>query len=83
MRPLTRAQLLALPAATDLRTLGQAFGISEPVVRELRRQGRFEEMGMRINRLGLQYRVVTADILRVLGIDLPNETEHAGDPGHA
>jgi hypothetical protein len=78
MTPLTRAELLALPAATDLRTLGQAFGISEPVVRELRRQGRFEELGIRINRLGLQYRVVTADILRVLGIDPHAEAAETG-----
>lgn len=70
VEPMRREQLLALPAATDLRTLGRALGISEPVVRELRRQGRFDEMGIRINRLGLQYRVVTADILRVLGIEL-------------
>ena len=68
MKSLTREQLLALPAATDLRTLGRALGISEPVVRELRRRGRFEELGIRINRLGLQYRVVTADVLRFLGI---------------
>ncbi len=83
MTPLTRAELLALPAATDLRTLGQAFGISEPVVRELRRQGRFEEMGIRINRLGLQYRVVTADILRALGIDPRDEAAETVDPRHA
>ena len=83
MTPLTRAELLALPAATDLRTLGQAFGISEPVVRELRRQGRFEEMGIRINRLGLQYRVVTADILRVLGIEPGDGAGQATESGHA
>lgn len=67
--PMTRAQLLALPAATDLRTLGRAFGISEPVARERHRLGEWEKLGIRILRLGAQYRCVTADILRVLGID--------------
>lgn len=69
IQPLTRAQLLALPPATDIRTLALAFGISEPVARERNRLGEFQAMGIRINRLGAQYRVITADVLRVLGID--------------
>lgn len=69
MKPLTRAELLALPATTDLPTLGRAFGISEPVVRERHRRGDFADMGIRILRLGAKWRVVTADVLRVLGID--------------
>ena len=68
-RQLSRAELLALPAATDLRTLGQAFGISEPVARERHRQGEWEQLGIRVLRLGVQYRVVSADIWRVLGIE--------------
>jgi hypothetical protein len=76
MRPLTRAELLALPPATNVTTLGRAFGISEPVARERQRRGDFAAMGIRIVRLGAQYRVVTADILRVLGID--PETQAAG-----
>lgn len=72
--PSTREELLALPAATDIRALARAFGISEPVARERNRLGEFQAMGIRINRLGAQYRVVTADILRVLGIS-PGEAE--------
>jgi hypothetical protein len=68
VKPLTRAELLALPATTDLLTLGRAFGISEPVVRERHRRGDFEDMGIRIHRLGAKWRVVTADIWRVLGL---------------
>lgn len=68
-KQLSWAELLALPAATDLRTLGQAFGISEPVARERHRQGEWERLGIRVLRLGAQYRVVSADIWRVLGID--------------
>jgi hypothetical protein len=69
MKPLNREQLQALPPVTNLPTLGQAFGISEPVVRERHRQGEFERMGIRILRLGAQWRVVTADILHVLGVE--------------
>jgi hypothetical protein len=76
MKQLTRAELLALPPATNLPTLGRAFGISEPVARERQRRGDFAAIGIRILQLGAQYRVVTADILRVLGID--PETQAAG-----
>lgn len=69
VKPLSRAELLALPPATDLPTLGRAFGISEPVARERNLKGDWKALGIRVNRLGLQYRVVTADILRALGID--------------
>lgn len=75
---LTREQLIALPASIDLRTLGQAFGISEPVVRDLHRRGHFQDMGIRINRLGAQYRVVTADVLRALGIELVSPVPEGG-----
>lgn len=68
VKPLSRSELLALPPATDLPTLGRAFGISPPVARERHRCGEFAAMGIRINRLGAQYRVVTADILRALGV---------------
>jgi hypothetical protein len=68
MKPLTRTELLALPATTDLPTLGRAFGISEPVVRERHRLGEFDRMGIRVLRLGAKWRVVTADIWRVLGL---------------
>lgn len=83
MRPLTRAELLALPPATNLPTLGRAFGISEPVARERQRRGDFAAMGIRILRLGAQYRVVTADILRVLGIDAETQTAAPEPPGPA
>jgi hypothetical protein len=68
MTPLSRAELLALPPATNLATLGRAFGISEPVTRERHRRGEWGDMGIRVHRLGAQYRVVTADVLRVLGL---------------
>ena len=83
MKALTREELLNLPAATDLATLGKAFGISEPVVRERHRLGDFEELGIRIVRFGAQWRVITADILRVLGITPTTATADPVSPGPA
>jgi hypothetical protein len=80
VKPLTRAELLALPPATDLPTLGRAFGISEPVARERHRRKEWAAMGIRVFRLGQQWRVVTADIWRALGVDLDLMPEPVTDP---
>lgn len=69
VKPLTREGLLALPPVIDLRTLARALGVSEPVVREMRRRGKLEEMGIRVLTCGAQYRIPVADVLRVLGIN--------------
>lgn len=68
MKAMSREELLGLDAATNLATLARALGISEPVARERHRCGDFEAMGIRVVRLGAQWRVVTEDILRALGI---------------
>lgn len=68
MTPLTRAELLDLPPVINLVTLGKALGISEPVVRERARRGEFEALGIRVLRLGAQWRIPTADVLRLLGL---------------
>jgi hypothetical protein len=81
MKPLTRTELLALPATTDLPTLGRAFGISEPVVRERHRLGEFDRMGIRVLRLGAKWRVVTADIWRVLGLTTDEMSAVSRDTG--
>ena len=75
VKPLTRAELLALPPAIDLRTLARAFGVSEGVIRERQRQGELDRMGIRVLPFGAQYRIPTADVWRVLGI----EPEGRGD----
>jgi hypothetical protein len=80
MKPLSRAELLKLPPVTNLVMLGRAFGISEPVTRERRRRGEFERMGIRILQLGAQYRVITADVLRVLGVESGSLAAGAADP---
>jgi hypothetical protein len=70
-QPLSRAELLALPPAINLATLGRALGLSEPVVRERARRDEFAALGIRVLQLGAQYRALTADVLRFLGIEVP------------
>jgi hypothetical protein len=67
--PLSRAEILALPPAIDLPTLGRALGVSEPVIRERARRGELEPLGIKVVRLGVQYRVVTTSLWAFLGID--------------
>jgi len=74
-RQMTRQEVLALPPVVDLPTLGRALGLSEPVIRERARRGELEPIGIRVLRLGWQYRVPTEDILRVLGITRGAELE--------
>lgn len=72
VQPLTRAEVIKLAAdspVTTLPMLGRALGVSEPVIRQMARSGELDKLGIRCLRLGSQYRVPTADILRVLGID--------------
>jgi excisionase family DNA binding protein len=71
--PLSRTELLALPPVTDLRTLARALGVSEPTIRERARRGELEAMGIRVLRLGAQYRIPTEDILSALGMNRDDE----------
>jgi hypothetical protein len=79
LKPLTRQELLALPPVINLVTLGQALGVSEPVIRERHRGGELQEMGIRVLKLGAQYRIPTADVWRFLGID-PDKTTGGASP---
>jgi hypothetical protein len=74
----TLATLRALPPTISVPELGRIFGISEPVARERQHRGEWAAMGIQIHRLGAKYRVMTADVLRALGV--APETE-AGGPG--
>lgn len=64
---LTRAELLALPVVIDITTAARALGLGRSTAYELARRGEFP---CRVLRIGSSYRVPTADLLRVLGIDL-------------
>ncbi|MFE2291409.1 helix-turn-helix domain-containing protein [Streptomyces sp. NPDC059452] len=55
-----------LPLVVDLRTAAQALGLCPATAYKLIRQGGFP---CRFLRLGWQYRIPTADLLRALGIE--------------
>ncbi|WP_435127280.1 hypothetical protein [Actinacidiphila sp. bgisy144] len=66
VRGLTGQELLALPAAIDLDTANRALMIGRSTGYALARQGRYP---VTVLRLGNAYRVVTADLLKLLGLE--------------
>ena len=64
---MTLAELLALPLMVDVSTAARALGLSRSTGYELARRGDFP---CRVLHVGSSYRVPTAELLRVLGIDL-------------
>ncbi|MET9516422.1 DNA-binding protein [Streptomyces sp. NPDC002994] len=72
-RTLTRDELLALPATVDLVTGARAFGLGRTTAYDLARNGQFPSA---LIRAGKTYRVITADLLRVLQIS-PETSEAA------
>jgi hypothetical protein len=75
-RGLTCEERLALPAAVDLETANRALSLSRTTGYELAKCGRYP---CTVLRLGNAYRVVTADLLKLLHIDVhrwPRATRH-------
>jgi len=64
---MTLAELLALPLMVDVSTAARALGLSRSTGYALARRGEFP---CRVLHVGSSYRVPTAELLRVLGIDL-------------
>lgn len=62
---MTREELLALPAAVDLDTGNRALGVGRSKGYELAKRGQYP---CKVLRLGKAYRVVTADLLNLLGL---------------
>ncbi|MFD7137040.1 hypothetical protein [Streptomyces sp. NPDC059894] len=62
---MTREELLALPAAVDLDTGNRALGLGRSKGYELAKRGQYP---CKVLRLGKAYRVVTADLLSLLGL---------------
>ncbi|WP_431969200.1 helix-turn-helix domain-containing protein [Actinacidiphila sp. bgisy160] len=64
----TTGDVLALPPTTDLETAAAAaaFGIGRTTAYDLARKGEFP---CKVIRAGRRMRVVTADLVRVLGLD--------------
>lgn len=67
-QPMSRDELLALPASVDLQTAGAAVGIGKSKAYELAAAGEFP---VRVLRLGKTYRVPTAELLELLGVEVP------------
>jgi hypothetical protein len=62
---MSREELLELPAAVDLETGNRALGLGRSKGYELAKRG---EYPCKVLRLGNAYRVVTADLLALLGL---------------
>ncbi|MFH8555770.1 hypothetical protein [Streptomyces celluloflavus] len=62
---MSREDLLALPVAVDLETSNRALGLGRSKGYELAKRGAYP---CKVLRLGNAYRVVTADLLDLLGL---------------
>lgn len=62
---MSREELLALPVAIDLDTSNRALGLGRSKGYELAKRGKYP---CKVLRLGNAYRVVTADLLDLLGL---------------
>jgi predicted DNA-binding transcriptional regulator AlpA len=58
-----------LPSVVDITTAGRALGLSRTRAYELAKLGEFP---CRVIRIGESYRVPTAELLRLPGVELPN-----------
>lgn len=65
-KPLTVAEVMALPAVVDIVVAGRAFGLGRTTAYMLARRGEFP---CRVVRVGSAYRVPTADLWRELGLE--------------
>jgi hypothetical protein len=64
---MTLAELLALPVMVNIDTASRALGLGRSTGYELARR---DEFPCRVLRVGSSYRVPTADLLRLLGVDV-------------
>jgi len=64
---MTLAELLAMPVMVDIGTASRALGLGRSTGYELARRGEFP---CRVLHVGSSYRVPTAELLRILGIDV-------------
>ncbi len=69
----TRAEILTLPPAISLAQLARCLGVSEPTVRASHRSGELDRLGIRVNRLGAQHRVITSTVWDHLGLAPAND----------
>lgn len=74
---MTFAEVMMLPAVTDLVSAGKALGMGRTRSYEMARAGTFP---CQVMRAGRTYQVPTTGLLTLLGIPLPR-TNSAGDDG--
>ncbi|WP_419996927.1 hypothetical protein [Streptomyces boninensis] len=65
VKGMSREELLALPVSIDLETCNRALGMGRSKGYELAKRGQYP---CKVLRLGNAYRVVTADLLDLLGL---------------
>ncbi|QCX77204.1 hypothetical protein C9F11_17760 [Streptomyces sp. YIM 121038] len=65
VKGMSREELLDLPATVDLGTGNRALGLGRSKGYELAKRGQYP---CKVLRLGNAYRVVTADLLNLLGL---------------
>jgi predicted DNA-binding transcriptional regulator AlpA len=70
-------ELLALPVVMDLQTAGRAFGLGRTITYELMRRGEFP---CPVLRLGRSYRVLKADVMRMVGVSPESAVAQAEAP---
>jgi hypothetical protein len=63
MEPMTHEELAALPTTTTIEIAARALGLGRTRAYQLARAGRFP---CKIIRIGTSYRVVTADLQRLI-----------------
>lgn len=63
MEPMSREELAALPTTTSIETAARALGLGRTRAYQLARENRFP---CKVIRIGTTYRVVTADLYRLL-----------------
>jgi hypothetical protein len=76
----TPEAIRALGPTTDVRTLGSIFGRHPNTAYAMRRQGRWEAIGIRIILVGARYQVAVQSILDVLGCTPAGSNTTTGDP---
>jgi hypothetical protein len=74
--PMTREELMALPAVIDVVTAGRVFGFGRTKSYELARRGEFP---CRVIRAGRSFLVPTAELHRLLGLAQPSIPAHRNE----
>lgn len=77
----TPEAIRALGPTTDLPTLSSIFDCSRWKAYEMARTGEWQEIGVKVVRLGSKYRVIVPSVLEVLGYsETPPGGDRSGDP---